>query len=72
MGKYGFLDLVLDNGELVRVEYPLKYEDEVLDSVSNDIKTGDWWAPGQWDNCTATYIGVRLERVSMRRVVGTL
>ena len=26
----GYIDLVLDNGELVRIEYPDKHEDELL------------------------------------------
>lgn len=72
MAKYGYIDLVLENGELVRIEYPARHEDEVLDSIGNAMKMGDWWAPGQWEGCTATYIGSRLERVAMRRVVGTL
>lgn len=40
----GCIDLVLDNGELVCIEYKDKHEDELLDSVENAMKRRDWWS----------------------------
>jgi hypothetical protein len=68
----GFADLVMDNGELIRIEYPEKVEDELYESLENTMKRRDWWAPGQWDGCSATYLGHLLDRVNMARVIGML
>lgn len=67
-----FLDLMLDNGELVRVECPTKHEDDLHESLEHAMKRGDWWSPKQFDGCRAEYMGTNLNRVAMRRVVGTL
>ncbi len=67
-----FVDLVLDSGELVRIECPSKDEDELHDTLQNAMKRRDWWCPGQFIDCTATFIGLRMDRVNMARVVGTL
>lgn len=68
----GYIDLVLDNGTLVRVEYPAKHEDEVLESIDNARARGDTWSPSSWDGCSASYQGLGLGRVNMNRVIGTL
>lgn len=67
-----FLDLMLDNGELVRVECPSTYEDELHESLEHAMKRGDWWVPSQFDGCRASYMGTNLGRVAMKRVVGTV
>lgn len=67
-----WIDLVLDNGELVRVECPAKHEDQLHDSIANAMKRRDWWSPGQFDGCTAEYLGLQMGRVNMARVVGVL
>lgn len=67
-----YVDLVLDNGELVRIECPGKYYDELHDSICNSMKRSDWWAPCQFDGCKAEYLGMSLDRVNMKRVIGTL
>jgi len=66
------IDLVLDNGELVRIEVPEKHEDEAHDTIENTMKRRDWWSPMQWDGASATYLGHRLDRVNMARVVGLM
>lgn len=66
------VDLLLDNGELVRIEYPDSHMDAVLESLDNAMKRRDRWAPGQWDKCHATYLGIGLDSVNMARVVGWL
>lgn len=65
-----FLDLVLDNGSLVRIECKTRDEDEVRETLENALKTGGWWAPAPWDVCRAEYLGHRLDRVNMARVIG--
>jgi hypothetical protein len=67
-----YVDLVLDNGRLVRVECPGKHEDDLHDSLNNAQATGEWWTPAQFDGCTTTYLGHRLDRVNMARVVGRM
>jgi len=68
----GYIDLVLDNGELVRIEYPDKHEDELLCSVENAMKRRDWWSPDRFDGCQATCLGMLMRRVNMGKVVGML
>lgn len=67
-----YVDLVLDTGELVRIECPNRFEDEMRDTLEYAMKVKDWWAPGQFKNCHAEFLGRRLERVAMSRVVGVL
>jgi hypothetical protein len=66
------LDLVMDNGELVRIDGPGEYEDEIHESIENAMKRRDWWSARQWENCSATYMGHFLDTVNMARVVGRM
>jgi hypothetical protein len=66
------IDLVLDNGELVRIECPNKYEDDLHESIEECLKRRDWWSSGQFDGCSATYVGLMLGRVNMARVIGMM
>lgn len=72
MAHKTFVDLVLDNGELVRIECNSKFEDELHEAISNSMKRKDWFSPGMFESCYAEYLGMRLDRVNMSRVVGTL
>jgi hypothetical protein len=65
-----WVDLILDNGELVQIECPSKYEDDLHDNLENAMKRGGWWAPTHFSDCRAKYLGIYLDRVNMRRVVG--
>lgn len=67
-----FVDLVLDNGGLIRVNCPGRYEDELHDSLNDARARGDWWSPVQFEGCQATFLGMLLDRVNMARVVATL
>lgn len=67
-----YLDLLMDNGELVRIECPDKYTDDFFESIENAIKRGDRWSTNQFDGCRAYYMGVLIERISMKRVMGEL
>ncbi|TVO70898.1 hypothetical protein FHP88_15705 [Sedimenticola selenatireducens] len=69
---YIYIDLVMDNGELVRIECPQKHEDALHDSLEHCLKRRDWWSPNQFDKCTAEYMGLRMDRINMGRVVGEL
>lgn len=64
------IDLVMDNGELVRIEARTRDEEEVRETLEYALKLRGWWAPGRWDCCKAEYLGHRLDRVNMARVVG--
>lgn len=67
-----YIDLVLDNGEIVRIEVPNKFEDQAYDTIENAMKRGDWWSPHQFDGCSAEYLGLSLRRINMKKVVGML
>lgn len=67
-----WIDLVLEGGELVRIECPDKFSDECHDSLTNAMKRGDWWSPERYDGCKAEYMGMLLNRVNMSKVVGML
>lgn len=67
-----YMDLVLDTGELVRIECKSTDEDGVRESIEHTMKRRDWWAPGRFDGCSAEYLGMRMDRVNMGRVVGML
>jgi hypothetical protein len=67
-----FTDLVMDDGNLVRIECPGKFEDEFHDSINTAIKIRAEWAPNRFDGCSATYLGHRLDRVNMARVIGRM
>lgn len=65
-----YANLVLDNGEFIRIECPAQFAGEFYESVENGMKRGDRWSPLQWDGCRAEYLGVSLDIINMRRVVG--
>lgn len=67
-----FVDLVLDDGELVRIECPSKHDDELYETLDHCRKRRDWWSPNQFEGCSATYMGHRIGRVNMARVVGMM
>lgn len=70
--KSVFIDLLMDNGELVRIECPADREDELHDSLEQCMKRRDWWSPHRFDGCSAEYLGIGLSRVNMARVIGVL
>lgn len=67
-----YVDLVLEDGELVRIECPQEQHDELYETLQQAMKRRDVWSPGRFDGCTAHYLGLRLDRVNMARVVGML
>ena len=67
-----FTDLMMDNGELVRIEYPDEHQDAFFDSIDNAMKRRDWWSPAQFDGCKVEYLGICLDRVNMNKVIGML
>ena len=67
-----YVDLVLDTGALVRVEARPRDEDALYEAIDNARARGDWWAPGMFDGCSASFLGLHMAKIDMRRVVGTL
>ncbi len=70
--KMIYVDLVLEGGELIRIQGPEQLEDKIHEALSNAMKRQDWWAPGQFHDCRAEYLGMILDRVNMKKVVGLL
>jgi len=67
-----YIDLMLDNGELIRIEYKDKYIDEMFEYMENCIKRKDTWSASRFEGTKATYMGVDIERVNTAKVVGAL
>lgn len=67
-----YVDLVLDNGELMRIECPAKHADEVLDTVNNQMRMQGLFCAGMLEGCRIEYLGHRIDKVNMVRVVGVL
>jgi hypothetical protein len=67
-----FIDLVLDNGELVRIECPSRHEDALHEALDYTRKRRDWWSPAMFDGCHVEYMGHAMRRINMSRVVGML
>lgn len=66
------VDLVTETGQIIRIECPAKFEDELYDSLDNERKRGGWWCPAQFDGCTCTLHGMLMSRIDMQKVIGTL
>jgi hypothetical protein len=67
-----FIDLLLDNGDIARLEVPAKYEDDCVESIENTMKRRDWFSTGQYDGCSATINGVYVTHINMARVIAKL
>lgn len=67
-----WIDLVMDTGELVRIECPGKFEDECHAAIENAMKRKEWWSPQMFDGCSATFMGLLISRVNMARIVAAL
>ena len=67
-----FVDLVLDTGDLVRIECPTEHEDELYDTLDNNMRRGACWSCMMFEGCNMEFLGQHMDRVSMKRVVGML
>lgn len=67
-----YVDLVLDNGGIVRVQCPDRFNDEFMESIDNARRLRDWWSPERFEGCRAEFIGMYMARIDMSRVVGML
>jgi hypothetical protein len=65
-----YASFLLDNGQIVQIEYPSEHEDDFWESASNALKRGDRFSMSQWDGANATYLGQHLDSINMARVVG--
>ncbi len=70
--KTTYVDLVTARGEIVRIECPQKFENELHESIEHAMKCRDWWSPRRFDGCTASFMGQRLSRVNMGEIIGML
>jgi hypothetical protein len=67
-----YVDLVLDSGELVRIECPDQFENELHEALYNCMKRKEPWSSGQFDGCHSTFMGMPINKVNMARVVGVI
>ncbi len=66
------IDLMLDDGEIVRIQVPREYFDECLEHIEIAMKQRDWFVSTRWDGCNAKCLGTWVERVNMAKVVAML
>jgi len=67
-----YIDLLIDNGEIIRIEYKDKYMDEFTEHLDNCIKRKDRWSASTYEGTKAEYMGIRIESVNTSKVVGIL
>ena len=67
-----YADLMIENGEIARIEYPEKHIDAFFESIDNARKRRDWWSPSQFEGCKIEYMGISLDRIDMNKVIGML
>lgn len=67
-----YIDLLMENGELVRIEVPDKHADACYEALETSMKRKDWWCPSMFDGAKAEYMGLSINRVAMNKVVGML
>ena len=67
-----YVDLLMDNGEITRIECPTKFYDDLYEAIDNAMKRKDWWSPDMFDGCRAEYMGVGITRIAVPRVIGIL
>lgn len=67
-----YVDLVMRDGKLVRIECPGKYEDELDDTLNTALMVGGTWSPDRFEGCRATYLGHYLSKVNMSLVAGVM
>lgn len=67
-----YIELLLLNGEIVRIECSRKFEDALYETIENTMKRGDWLCRARFDGCIFTYMGIHIDRVNMRQVAAML
>ena len=67
-----FADLLLDNGELIRVSFQPQHLDDFYEVLESTMKTKSWLSVGRWDGTTAEYMNNYIFRINMGRVVALL
>lgn len=67
-----WVDLVTNHGQLFRIECPGKFEDELHESINHARLNRDWWSPARFEGCSATYMGMRVDRINMAEIVAAL
>lgn len=67
-----YIDLVMMNGELVRIECKTEYFDEIMDAIDNARKRNDWWSTGMFEGTRAEYMGLLIDRIDAGKIVGML
>lgn len=67
-----YADLLMDNGEIIRMEFNLENADDIYDEIENHLKCQDWLPVRNYDGCSAKYRGIYIDRVNMARVVAML
>lgn len=67
-----YMHLVLDTGELIRIEYQEKDTDDIYEIVENHMKLKDVWYVTRFELCSAKFMGMLVECVNMARVVAML
>lgn len=67
-----YIDLVMMNGEIVRIECKTEHFDEIMDAIDNARKRNDWWSVSMFESTSATYMGLHIDRIDAGKIIGML
>jgi hypothetical protein len=69
MDALSFIDIVLDGGDLVRVEIPVEHFDAFMDDLDNARRRNDWLSAALYDGVKFNYLGHNIDRVNGSKIV---
>ncbi len=65
-----YVDLVTDTADLIRIQCPYQFEDELYETLTNSMQRGDRWSTNQFDGCRAEFLGQMMDSINMKRIIG--
>lgn len=70
--KTGTIHLILENGEEIEVTYPIEVAEGLFEEMNEAQSRDGFWYVGNYHDALATYKGMTIDSINMKRVVGTL
>jgi len=64
------VELILDNGNVIFIEFPDDIMDDFLDEMRIEILNGKIWNVSNWINVEANYFGNLLDEINCEKVIG--
>lgn len=70
--EWGFSDLLLDDGNIIRIKYNIQYEDDFFEDMKDHQAQNQYWSVGIMNDASATWNGIYISEINMKRVVAVL